>query len=117
MSTTSRLAGLSMVVASSTSFIGRATTTRTTPVGRWEPLSLGRLDPSVRAARKLLHSDFKERWLEDMPVSQRMESDVATLLDPRFKTYTFPGCGQRRSEDVLFRLDCSMRLSRTSASM
>ena len=46
----------------------------------------------ARAARKLLHDDFKKRWLEDMPDTQRAELDIATLLDPRFKTYVFPGC-------------------------
>ena len=62
----------------------------------WKPpgqqwLRAAQLDPEVRAARKLLHTDFKARWLDDLPESQRAELDVATLLDPRFKTYAFPG--------------------------
>ena len=40
----------------------------------------------VRAARKLLHLDFKARWLTDLPEAQHTELDIATLLDPRFKT-------------------------------
>ena len=63
----------------------------------WKPagqqwLRATQLEPEVRAARKLLHDDFKKRWLEDMPDTQRAELDIATLLDPRFKTYVFPGC-------------------------
>eukprot|EP00966_Prymnesium_polylepis_P332077 7387615-Prymnesium_polylepis.2 len=55
-------------------------------------LRAAQLESEVRAARKLMHADFKKRWLEDMPDTQRAELDIATLLDPRFKTYTFPGC-------------------------
>jgi len=63
----------------------------------WKPtgqqwLRASQLVPEVRAARKLLHTDLKKRWLEDMPTEQRAELDIATLLDPRFKTYVFPGC-------------------------
>ena len=63
---------------------------------QWKPsgqqwLRANQLDPKVRAARKLLHNDFNKRWLEDMPDKQRMELDIATLLDPRFKAYKFPG--------------------------
>eukprot|EP00966_Prymnesium_polylepis_P308457 7128470-Prymnesium_polylepis.1 len=63
----------------------------------WKPsgqqwLRATQLEPQVRAARKLLHADFKKRWLEDMPEPQRAELDIVTVLDPRFKTYIFPGC-------------------------
>jgi hypothetical protein len=54
-------------------------------------LRAAQMDPDVRAARKLLHDDFKKRWLEEMPSQQRMELDISTLLDPRFKDYNFPG--------------------------
>ena len=56
---------------------------------RW--LHADRVEPKVRAARKLLHNDSKRRWLEEMPTAQRTELDISTLLDPRFKKYKFPG--------------------------
>ena len=62
----------------------------------WKPagqqwMRATQIDADVRAARKLLHLDFEARWLEKLPMAQRTELDIATLLDPRFKTYTFPG--------------------------
>ena len=62
----------------------------------WKPagqqwLRADQLDPKVRAARKLLHADLKRRWIDELPSAQRTELDIATLLDPRFKEYDFPG--------------------------
>ena len=59
----------------------------------------------MRAARKLLHEDFKKRWLDELPSSQRMELDVATLLDPRFKDYKFPGL---RTTDLDDEKECAL---------
>ena len=36
-------------------------------------------------------NDLKRRWLEELPMAQRTELDISTLLDPRFKEYNFPG--------------------------
>ena len=49
------------------------------------------LNPAVRAARRLLHDDLEARWLTGLPEDQRTELEICTLLDPRFKTYEFPG--------------------------
>eukprot|EP00967_Tisochrysis_lutea_P097016 scaffold142308_cov26-Tisochrysis_lutea.AAC.1 len=49
------------------------------------------IERSVRRARTLLHDDLVERWLTELPHDQRAQLDIATLLDPRFKTYKFPG--------------------------
>ena len=62
----------------------------------WKPpgqqwLRADQLEPKVRAARKLFHADLKRRWLDEMPTAQRVELDISTLLDPRFKEYDFPG--------------------------
>ena len=62
----------------------------------WKPtgqqwLRADQLDPTVRAARKLFHAYLKRRWLDKLPTAQRTELDIATLLDPRFKEYNFPG--------------------------
>eukprot|EP00962_Isochrysis_galbana_P035017 scaffold11935_cov167-Isochrysis_galbana.AAC.2 len=38
-----------------------------------------------------MHDDFERRWNTEMPPAQRVELDIATMLDPRFKTYKFPG--------------------------
>jgi hypothetical protein len=57
------------------------------------------IDPKVRAARRLLHEDLKRRWLEELPEAARDELDIATMLDPRFKTYNFPGLRSSSLED------------------
>jgi len=62
----------------------------------WKPQALMWLDkrqihPKVRAARSLLNKDLETRWINDLPPAARDELDIATMLDPRFKTYNFPG--------------------------
>ena len=37
------------------------------------------IDSDVRAARKLLHLDFKARWLEKLPEAQRTELALVVL--------------------------------------
>ena len=54
---------------------------------QWLPAA--KIDPEVRAARELLHANLKKRFLDDLPEEQRTELDISTLLDPRFKTYSF----------------------------
>lgn len=59
--------------------------------GAQEWLRASEIDVRVRAARKALHEDLKLRWIIDLPAAQREELKVATLLNPRFKSFDFPG--------------------------
>jgi hypothetical protein len=63
-------------------------------------LRVHQIDPKVRAARKLLNLDLKRRWINEMPANQRAMLDVCALLDPRFKTYNFPGLASSTNLDV-----------------
>eukprot|EP00967_Tisochrysis_lutea_P143497 scaffold266622_cov48-Tisochrysis_lutea.AAC.1 len=65
----------------------------------WKPqgqqwLRMNQINLGVRKAREAFHNDLERRFVTDMPSVQRAELDIATLLDPRFKTYKFPGLNQ-----------------------
>jgi len=58
----------------------------------WKPqgqqwLRMNQINLGVRKAREAFHNDLERRFVTDMPSVQRAELDIATLLDPRFKTW------------------------------
>ena len=56
------------------------------------------LTPAVRAARKLLHIDLTKRWIDELPSEQKAAYAICTLLDPRFKEFTFVGVANGEKE-------------------
>ena len=45
-------------------------------------------------------ADLEARWMTNLPVNQRTELDICTLLDPRFKTYEFPGTSKNQPSHI-----------------
>ena len=49
------------------------------------------LKPAVREAREAFRVDLEERFVTRLPTARKETLAICTLLDPRFKDYSFAG--------------------------
>eukprot|EP00966_Prymnesium_polylepis_P047034 1089458-Prymnesium_polylepis.2 len=61
------------------------------PKGSEQFVKANALNPAVRRARAAFREDLQQRFVTDLPPARKETMAICTVLDPRFKTYTFLG--------------------------